>query len=586
MRLVCPNCATQYEVDDSAVPAGGREVQCGNCSSTWFQAPARSNISSASKEKLPEWVDDIVADDTPEETPELPGELPNIETPPNEEIISEPELDVVLEADDLSADATPAEPKQTDPVPPFQDENAAKAAAQQAVAATLGAGVAAATGAGLAGKSEENTSLDETTTAPSVDEQDEVGAPPEDAWDGADKAASRLSNEEALVTAEATENARKAAAEAAAIEAAEKAAEDTLHHEAQAALAPTVASVDVDVSEVDAPAVAAEADSEDVVANAVARLAAETKGTVGVDHAEELETPDDTSSQETAPEDADLHSAEVSSSKVVPEDVQKEVAAALEALDAGKPVPNAPDQERLSDYDFTDGELTDDAADKVQAFTEEASATSEAIQSAAAESSTEFGDVATNEFETSDSDRSLDAEPGIDTESQMIEALEEDAHKDQTESLAAKLKARVAEAAKSQESSNLGTAGMVLGASAAGIAASESRRPTSFPKRDTEELSSSLRPKAIEGGSLKPRLRPPATPEPTQSRFGQGFMIAIALFALALLVYLFRNQLAVAIPALEPALMAYAGFVDNIRLMIQDLLGQVFGSPEGTTPEN
>ncbi len=40
MRLVCPNCAAQYEVDDSAIPDEGRDVQCANCGKTWFQGHA------------------------------------------------------------------------------------------------------------------------------------------------------------------------------------------------------------------------------------------------------------------------------------------------------------------------------------------------------------------------------------------------------------------------------------------------------------------------------------------------------------------------------------------------------------------
>lgn len=37
MRLVCPNCAAQYEVDASLLPAEGTEVQCAACSTVWFQ---------------------------------------------------------------------------------------------------------------------------------------------------------------------------------------------------------------------------------------------------------------------------------------------------------------------------------------------------------------------------------------------------------------------------------------------------------------------------------------------------------------------------------------------------------------------
>lgn len=37
MRLICPNCDAQYEVDDAAIPEGGRDVQCSNCGHAWFQ---------------------------------------------------------------------------------------------------------------------------------------------------------------------------------------------------------------------------------------------------------------------------------------------------------------------------------------------------------------------------------------------------------------------------------------------------------------------------------------------------------------------------------------------------------------------
>jgi predicted Zn finger-like uncharacterized protein len=38
MRLVCPNCDAEYEVDDAAIPPTGRDVQCSNCGHAWFQA--------------------------------------------------------------------------------------------------------------------------------------------------------------------------------------------------------------------------------------------------------------------------------------------------------------------------------------------------------------------------------------------------------------------------------------------------------------------------------------------------------------------------------------------------------------------
>ncbi|MEO0945394.1 MAG: zinc-ribbon domain-containing protein [Pseudomonadota bacterium] len=40
MRLVCPNCSAQYEIDGSMIPDEGRDVQCSNCGHTWFELPA------------------------------------------------------------------------------------------------------------------------------------------------------------------------------------------------------------------------------------------------------------------------------------------------------------------------------------------------------------------------------------------------------------------------------------------------------------------------------------------------------------------------------------------------------------------
>jgi len=39
MRLICPNCGAQYEVDTGLIPETGRDVQCSNCGHGWFQHP-------------------------------------------------------------------------------------------------------------------------------------------------------------------------------------------------------------------------------------------------------------------------------------------------------------------------------------------------------------------------------------------------------------------------------------------------------------------------------------------------------------------------------------------------------------------
>ncbi|WP_165351959.1 zinc-ribbon domain-containing protein [Salipiger sp. IMCC34102] len=41
IRLICPNCGATYEIEASAIPDTGRDVQCSNCAHIWFEEPTR-----------------------------------------------------------------------------------------------------------------------------------------------------------------------------------------------------------------------------------------------------------------------------------------------------------------------------------------------------------------------------------------------------------------------------------------------------------------------------------------------------------------------------------------------------------------
>ena len=60
MRLTCPNCNAQYEVDDAVIPRGGRDVQCSSCGHTWYQYPKDVALEMRAAE-----LDDDDDDDTP-----------------------------------------------------------------------------------------------------------------------------------------------------------------------------------------------------------------------------------------------------------------------------------------------------------------------------------------------------------------------------------------------------------------------------------------------------------------------------------------------------------------------------------------
>ena len=55
MRLICPNCSAQYEIDVNLIPDEGRDVQCSNCGHTWFELPPPAEATGA----------DNVSDDAP-----------------------------------------------------------------------------------------------------------------------------------------------------------------------------------------------------------------------------------------------------------------------------------------------------------------------------------------------------------------------------------------------------------------------------------------------------------------------------------------------------------------------------------------
>ena len=79
MRLTCPNCDAEYEVDDSAIPDTGRDVQCSNCGHAWFQLPPEIELALEQEDELfgqPETSDPLPADlsDDPPPPPVAPAE--------------------------------------------------------------------------------------------------------------------------------------------------------------------------------------------------------------------------------------------------------------------------------------------------------------------------------------------------------------------------------------------------------------------------------------------------------------------------------------------------------------------------------
>lgn len=85
MRLICPNCGAQYEVPAEVIPTEGRDVQCSNCSSTWFQAHPDHDSGLADESAAPS-----VEPVAPPPPPPAPEPAPEPEGEPNPAPVEKP----------------------------------------------------------------------------------------------------------------------------------------------------------------------------------------------------------------------------------------------------------------------------------------------------------------------------------------------------------------------------------------------------------------------------------------------------------------------------------------------------------------
>lgn len=89
MRLICPSCGAQYEVDESVIPEAGRDVQCSNCGNAWFQMSAAQLKAEEARAAEAE-----AAGETEDWVEAAPDEAAGAEEPPQED---EPSQEVAAE---------------------------------------------------------------------------------------------------------------------------------------------------------------------------------------------------------------------------------------------------------------------------------------------------------------------------------------------------------------------------------------------------------------------------------------------------------------------------------------------------------
>ena len=133
MRLICPNCGAQYEVEDDVIPHDGRDVQCSNCGHTWFEGPDAPSVAAEENEPEP-----AAPEPEPSATkPPVPDTAPTEDAAPNPEPVAttEPEPEIAAEvqpAPKANTAATPRPPLDSSIADILREEAAREEAARRA----------------------------------------------------------------------------------------------------------------------------------------------------------------------------------------------------------------------------------------------------------------------------------------------------------------------------------------------------------------------------------------------------------------------------------------------------------------------
>jgi len=84
MLIVCPNCATSYQVDPASLGASGRAVRCARCKKTWFASnpEAMSAIARSHQEEVAAFAATTSVNDFSEAPPGTVAAVPVVEAAP------------------------------------------------------------------------------------------------------------------------------------------------------------------------------------------------------------------------------------------------------------------------------------------------------------------------------------------------------------------------------------------------------------------------------------------------------------------------------------------------------------------------
>lgn len=133
IRLICPGCAAEYRVPDSAIPPDGREVECSACGNVWHATaqPGLAGIQARAdaeppahppqlSRRLPDSVLDILRDEVEHERRARAAEDTDLPAPAGPAPAPRPVPDPEWPATTITRhfDPRPAEPAASEPASP------------------------------------------------------------------------------------------------------------------------------------------------------------------------------------------------------------------------------------------------------------------------------------------------------------------------------------------------------------------------------------------------------------------------------------------------------------------------------------
>ena len=176
MRLICPNCAAEYEVPDDVVPKAGRDVQCSACGQTWFATPEGVSPPEPIEGPPPVLEDDdrLVEDpdapdpDADDEDDNLDAPVPDPGQPAKRRQLDPSVADVLRQERDTSQALKRGELSEYDV--PETEPGPSRDATAKTVAAAAAASAAAATGSAISRARSGTRRVDAASQLPDVEE--------------------------------------------------------------------------------------------------------------------------------------------------------------------------------------------------------------------------------------------------------------------------------------------------------------------------------------------------------------------------------------------------------------------------------